>query len=114
MTSWIYRIATNESIRFLSNKRNVAAPDSGSDEDLLNSLADSEYVDYDNAMAVHFQKAILSLPETQRTVFNLRYYDELSYEEIASILGNTPGASKVSYHLAKEKIKKYIINNMQS
>lgn len=111
MTAWIYRIATNESIRFLNSRHNNVAIGDEVDEQTVPSLSDSEYVDYDNAMAVHFQNAILSLPQTQRTVFNLRYYDDLSYEEIATILGKTAGTVKVSYHLAKERIKKYITIN---
>ena len=84
LSTWIYRIA---------------------------QLRASDYVDYENELAVKFQEAILRLPEKQRLVFNLRYYDELDYEEIAYILDSKVDALKVNYHYAKEKIKEYILNN---
>lgn len=68
-------------------------------------------MDYENELSVKFQAAVLSLPEKQRLVFNLRYYDELDYEQIAHILEGTPEAMKVNYHYAKDKIKEYILNN---
>ena len=61
-------------------------------------------------MSWQFQEAILSLPEKQRLVFNLRYYDELEYEEIARVLDSKVDTLKVNYHYAKEKIKEYILN----
>ena len=67
-------------------------------------------LDYENGLAVKFQEAILSLPEKQRIVFNLRYYDELEYEEIARILDSKVDTLKVNYHYAKDKIKEYILN----
>ena len=70
----------------------------------------SDYIDYENELAVKFQEAILSLPEKQRLVFNLRYYDELEYEEIARVLDSKVDTLKVNYHYAKEKIKEYILN----
>ena len=90
LSTWIYRIATNESLRLLKA---------------------SDYVDYENELAVKFQEAILRLPEKQRLIFNLRYYDELDYEEIARILDGKADTLKVNYHYAKEKIKEYILNN---
>ena len=80
-------------------------------EELVGKLKASEYVDYENELSVKFQAAVLSLPEKQRLVFNLRYYDELDYEQIARILEGTPEAMKVNYHYAKDKIKEYILNN---
>ena len=70
----------------------------------------SDYIDYENELVVRFQKALLRLPEKQRVVFNLRYYDELEYEEIARILDTKVDTLKVNYHYAKEKIKEYILN----
>ena len=92
LSTWIYRIATNESLR------------------LLNTRKDEEAIDYENELAVKFQEAILSLPEKQRLIFNLRYYDELDYEEISRILDSKVDTLKVNYHYAKEKIKEYILN----
>lgn len=111
LSTWIYRIATNESLRLLNARKNeeaVAAEEV--QEELMNKLKASDYIDYENELAVKFQEAILSLPEKQRLVFNLRYYDELEYEEISRILDCKVDALKVNYHYAKEKIKEYILN----
>ena len=70
-------------------------------------MADN-YVDYTDLEAVRLQKAILSLPTKQQLAFNLRYYDELDYYEIAEITDSTPASVKANYHLAKEKIVKYM------
>lgn len=111
LSTWIYRIATNESLRLLNGRKEggmVSAEEV--QQELLDKLKASDYVDYDNELAVKFQEAILSLPEKQRLVFNLRYYDELEYEEIARVLDAKTDALKVNYHYAKEKIKEYILN----
>ncbi len=68
-------------------------------------MADN-YVDYTDLEAVKLQRAILSLPAKQQAAFNLRYYDELSFDEIAEATGSTPSAAKVNFHIAKEKIIK--------
>ena len=65
---------------------------------------------YEDELAVKFQEAILTLPEKQRIVFNLRYYDELEYEDIARVLDSKVETLKVNYHYAKDKIKEYILN----
>ena len=64
-----------------------------------------------NAILIKFQQAIHELPKKQKIVFNLRYYDELSYEDIAKIINSTVNSSKTNYHLASEKIKKYLIDH---
>ena len=74
----------------------------------VSNLMADEYVDYSDLEAVKLQKAILSLPTRQQLAFNLRYYDELEYDEIASITGSTADNVKANYHLAKEKIIKYM------
>ena len=111
LSTWIYRITTNECIRFLNRRKDETVSDEEIQTDLMNKLMASEYVDYDNAMEVKFQKAILTLPEKQRLVFNLRYYDELKYEEISRITDTKVETLKANYHFAKEKIKEYMINN---
>ena len=112
LSTWIYRIATNESLRILEMRQKRACmTDEGMQEDLMDKLMATEYVDYDNEMVVRFQAALLTLPEKQRLVFNLRYYDELPYEEIAKILNSNVDTLKVNYHYAKEKIKEYILNH---
>ena len=111
LTTWVYRIATNECIRFLNRRKEQAVSTEEVQEELMGKLMASEYVDYDNAMEVKFQQAILSLPEKQRLVFNLRYYDELKYEEISQITDTKVETLKSNYHFAKEKIKEYMTNN---
>ena len=111
LSTWIYRIATNESLRLLNSRKEegvISAEDV--QEELMSKLKASDYIDYENELAVKFQEAILSLPEKQRLVFNLRYYDELEYEEIARVLDSKVDTLKVNYHYAKEKIKEYILN----
>lgn len=70
-------------------------------------MADN-YIDYDDKVAVKLQKAILSLPPKQQLAFNLRYYDDLGFDEIAKIADSTPTSIKTSYHIAKEKIIKFM------
>lgn len=111
LSTWIYRIATNECIRFLNRRKELAASTDEIQEELTGKLMASEYVDYDNAMEVKFQQAILTLPEKQRLVFNLRYYDNLKYEEISKITDMKVETLKANYFFAKEKIKAYMINN---
>ena len=111
ISTWLYRIATNESLRFLNKKREEIISSEEIQEDLISKLMASEYVDYENEMTVKFQQAILRLPEKQRVVFNLRYYDDLTYEEISQITGSKVETLKANYHFAKEKIKDYMTNN---
>ncbi len=111
LSTWIYRIATNECFRFLNRRKEEAVSTEEVQTELMNKLMASEYVDYDNAMEVKFQQAILTLPEKQRLVFNLRYYDELKYEEISRITDTKVETLKANYYFAKEKIKEYMTNN---
>ena len=110
-STWLYRIATNECLRLLDKRKDHIVSSEEMQTDLMEKLMASEYVDYDDAMEVKFQKAILILPEKQRLVFNLRYYDELKYEEISKITDTKVETLKANYHFAKERIKKYMINN---
>ena len=103
--SWIYRIATNEALRIISKRRQeVISLESAATG--VQFIAGDNYIDYDDKVAVKLQKAILTLPPKQQLAFNLRYYDELSFEEIARIADSTPTSIKASYHVAKEKIVK--------
>ncbi len=105
LSTWLYKIAINESINFL-NKERVKNNISTDDEDsfLLNNLEADEYFDGDE-LKIELHKAIASLPEKQRLVFNMRYFDEMKYEQISEILGTSVGALKASYHHAVKKIE---------
>lgn len=108
LSTWLYRIAVNECITFLNKQRaknNVSIDDV--DHSMLERLQGDEYFDGDEAQ-VRFQKAVLALPEKQRLVFNMRYYDEMKYEEISDILGTSVGALKASYHHAVKKIEEQL------
>lgn len=105
--SWVYRIATNEALRLLNQRRNDRVPLDDSPVELNRIMAD-EYVDYSDLETVRLQQSILALPTKQQLAFNLRYYNELGYDEIAEITGSTPESVKSNYHIAKEKIIKYM------
>ena len=103
--TWLYRIATNESISFLNQMRNKQMMPLEDNEYLLShSLYHDAYFSGDE-LQLQLQKAILTLPEKQRIVFNMKYFDEMTYEDISEILGTSVGALKASYHHAVKKIK---------
>lgn len=108
--SWIYRIATNEALRIISKRRQEVVSLESAATGVQFIPADN-YIDYDDKVAVKLQKAILTLPPKQQLAFNLRYYDELAFDEIARIADSTPTSIKASYHVAKEKIVKYMNSN---
>jgi RNA polymerase sigma-70 factor (ECF subfamily) len=106
--TWLYRIATNESINFLNQKRNKQMmPLEDAEYQLSGALQYDDYFEGDELQLL-LQKAILTLPEKQRIVFNMKYFDEMSYENISEIVGTSVGALKASYHYAVKKIKEYI------
>lgn len=109
--TWLYRIATNECLTHLNNKKKRFFLPIGDVEHELTIKLDSEPSLKANQLEMKLQKAILSLPEKQRTVFNLRYYDEMKYEQMSEVLGTSVGALKASYHHAVQKIEKYITGN---
>ena len=108
--TWLYRIATNESITFLEQQKRRASS-SLSDEGnyLSNKLQADKHFD-SNKLEWKLQLAIQQLPDKQRTVFNLRYYDEMPYEEMSRVLETSEGALKASYHHAVKKVEDYILN----
>lgn len=111
--TWLYRIATNESITFLNNqkKRAISSIDQA---DQGYSLADKLKGDthFDaNKAEWKLQMAIQTLPEKQKAVFNLRYYDEMPYEEMSKVLDTSVGALKANYHHAAKKVEDYILNH---
>lgn len=111
LSTWLYKIALNESITFLARERkrqNISLDD---EESYLSELIESdEYVDGDK-LAKKLRLAVASLPEKQRLVFNMKYYDEMKYEQMSEILGTSVGALKASYHLAVKKIEQYFENH---
>ncbi len=106
--TWIYRIATNECLNFLAKKRRKFFIPIVDVEAQLSSYVDQgKYITGDE-IQIKLQKAILTLPEKQRLVFNMKYFEELKYEEISEIVGTSVGALKASYHIAVKKIEEYI------
>ena len=106
--TWLYRIATNESLTFLSQKKRRAHQDVGDiEDDLRHSLENGPYISGDE-IQMKLQRAILNLPEKQRLVFNMRYFEELKYDEISEILGTSTGGLKASYHHAVKKIEEFL------
>ena len=109
--TWLYRIATNESLSFIEQqKRRSSVPFSDVENGLSNKLKADK--DFDgNKAEWKLQLAMQQLPEKQRVVFNLRYYDEMPYQEMSRVLDTSEGALKASYHHAVKKIEHYILNN---
>ncbi|MDG1397338.1 MAG: RNA polymerase sigma factor, partial [Polaribacter sp.] len=106
--SWMYRIATNESITFINKRAKEKNVDiSEYQQQLVSSLESDIYFSGDEIQII-LQKAIATLPEKQRIVFNMKYFDELKYTEISSIIETSVGALKSSYFHAVKKIEKYI------
>ncbi|HMR45384.1 MAG TPA: sigma-70 family RNA polymerase sigma factor [Bacteroidia bacterium] len=106
--TWLYRIATNECYTFLKNKRKrFFIPIHDVEAELTEKLEHVPSLKA-NELELQLQKAILSLPEKQRVVFTLRYYDEMKYEDMSEVLGTSVGALKASYHHAVQKIEKFL------
>jgi RNA polymerase sigma-70 factor (ECF subfamily) len=110
LSTWLSRIAINESIDFVRRQKNSLTLSADDVETgVANHLMADEYFDGDAADAM-LQEAIAQLPDVQRTVFQLRYYDEMKYSEISHILNTSEGALKASYHIAVKKISEFFKN----
>jgi RNA polymerase sigma-70 factor (ECF subfamily) len=108
VSTWLYRIATNETLTFLTNKRmRLQNSIDDVDEVLLQNLKADTFFS-GNEIQLKLQKAILTLPDKQRLVFNMKYYDDITYDQMEAILGTSVGALKASYHFAVKKIEKYL------
>ena len=108
--TWLYKIATNETITFLkkkSAKNNLSLEEINTE--LSEKLSSSSYFDGDKIQR-KLQEAILTLPEKQRIIFNMKYFDDLKYEEISEILSTSVGALKASYHIAVKKIETFLLS----
>jgi RNA polymerase sigma factor (sigma-70 family) len=109
--TWIYRIATNECITFLNKKkqRNNTPLDEVSEELSETLIASTDF--NGDKVQLKLQQAILTLPEKQRLIFNMKYFDDLKYEDIAEITGTSVGALKASFHIAVKKIEVFMLND---
>ncbi|MDO6760075.1 RNA polymerase sigma factor [Tamlana sp. 2_MG-2023] len=106
--SWMYRIATNESLSFLSKKaKQLQITNEELQNATINNLASDVYFEGDH-IQLKLQQAIASLPEKQQLVFNMKYFEDIKYKDMAEILETSEGALKASYHIAVKKIEAYL------
>ena len=109
LSTWLYKIATNETYTFLENrKKRMAHSLDNADNDLANRIKADEHFD-GNKIEWKLELAIQTLPNKQKTVFMLRYYDEMPYEEMSRVLGTSEGALKASYHHAVKKVEDFLL-----
>ena len=110
ISTWLYRIAINETLTFLKKRQIETVPIDSDEYDIAGTIESDAYFCGDST-DILFRKAIETLPEKQRLVFNMKYFEEMKYEEISDILGTSIGALKASYHIAVKKIEKFIEEN---
>lgn len=107
LSTWLYKIAINESLTWLEQKRKQKNLTVDDESQALINLIEAD-PDFDgDTLSLELRKAIATLPEKQRLVFNMRYFDEMKYEQMSEILGTSVGALKASYHHAAKKIEQY-------
>lgn len=111
LLTWLYRIAINESITFINRERQRSFLTLDSDQANLEEKLEGDIFFDGDETQIRLQKAIMSLPLKQRTVFNMRYFDEMKYEDMSKILGTSVGALKASYHIAVKKVEDYLEQN---
>lgn len=111
LSTWLYRIAMNECLNFINKKKNIEQISiDDTESSLSNQLESDQYFDGDKTQLL-FQEAINTLPEKQKIIFNLKYFQNMKYEEISEIMGTTVGALKASYHHAVKKIEDFFNAN---
>ena len=108
--TWLYRIATNETITFINKKKKQKSTSIDDENGIENRLMADNYSDSDEILK-HLKRAIQTLPDRQKLVFNMRYYDEMSYQQISEVLETSVGSLKASYHHAVKKIEHYFVAN---
>jgi RNA polymerase sigma-70 factor (ECF subfamily) len=106
--TWLYRIATNESLTFLKKKKTKMLVQIDDVEQQLGRTLESDPHINGDEIQIRLQKAILTLPDKQRLVFNMKYFEEMKYEDMSAILGTSVGALKASFHHAVKKIEKFM------
>ncbi len=107
LSTWLYKIAINESLTFLEHERKRGGVSLDDETTMpIHSIEADEWVDGDE-LRLELRKAIVALPEKQRLVFNMKYFDDMKYEQMSEILGTSVGALKASYHHAVKKIEQY-------
>ncbi|MEP5611539.1 MAG: RNA polymerase sigma factor [Cyclobacteriaceae bacterium] len=109
--TWIYRIATNECLTFLKKKKRKYFVPIGDVTKELSQKLDEDISISGDEVQLKLQKALLKLPDKQRIVFNMKYFDEMKFTEIAEVTGTSVGALKASYHHAVKKIEEFIIDD---
>ena len=112
LATWLYRIATNEALQHLRRQTHLLQSIDSVSDSLISKL-EAEADINGHEMEAIFQKALLTLPTQQRIAFNLRYYDELGYDEIARITGKSVATLKTNYHYAVQRVKEYINQNVK-
>ncbi len=105
--TWVYRIAVNEALAFLRSKKSRFSAAEGSEIELARLYDNDQYFDAEEALK-QLNMAIESLPPKQRAVFNMRYFEEMTYSQMSEIMGTSQGALKASYHHAQKKIEEYL------
>lgn len=105
--TWMYRIATNESLTFLKTRQRKQSSSLDDESEVMRTLKADEYFD-GTEIQLQLNAAVATLPEKQKLVFNLRYFDEMNYNDMSEILGTSVGALKASYHHAVKKIEQQI------
>lgn len=109
--TWLYRIATNESLTFLKQKQRANTVSIHPIEYQLSKSLESDTYFKGDQIQMKLQQAILTLPEKQRLVFNMRYFDEMPYEQMSEVLDTSVGALKASYHHAAKKVEDFLTKN---